>query len=76
MEITKEITINFTEKEKEAMKIIIEIANNFSQECGDNPNCNKCPLNAFCFGGVFIDSTKRIEMIINSLKRIISREEN
>lgn len=74
MEITKEITINFTEEEKEAMKTMIRIAQKFSQECSDNPNCEQCPLNAFCFGGVFIDDNKRIEMIINSLKEFL--EEN
>lgn len=74
MELKKELSIKFTEEEKEAIKTIMKIARGLNQECGDNPNCDKCPLNAFCFCDVFIDENRRVAMITDSLIRFLEEE--
>lgn len=46
MYIGKEIKINFTKAEEEAIQEMITLTSTLREECGDN--CNKCPLAAFC----------------------------
>lgn len=67
MELKKEITINFTEKEQEAIQTMINLANIFQEHCTDSPDCNECPLEFFCGYKPNIDDFKR--SLINFLEK-------
>ena len=46
MYVRKEIKIDFTKAEEEAIQEMITLTSTLREECGDN--CDKCPLDAFC----------------------------
>ena len=69
MNIRKEIKIDFSESEIRAIGIVAKMADEFSTLCGDNPECNKCPLNEFCNDAPIEQRVKIIkDNIINFLK--------
>ncbi len=67
MELKKEIKIDFTKQEEEAIQTIINLANTFQENCGESPDCQKCPLKFFCGYNQKIDDFKR--SLINFLER-------
>lgn len=69
MNVRKEIKIDFSENEIRAIEIIAKMTDEFSALCGDNPECNKCPLNEFCSSMPIEQRVEKIKNdIINFLK--------
>lgn len=68
MNIRKEIKIDFSESEIRAIGIIAKMADEFSALCGDNSECNKCPLNEFCNNEPI---KQRVETIKNNITNFL-----
>ena len=69
MNIRKEVKIDFSENEIRAIGIIAKMADELTALCGDNPECNKCPLNEFCRSMPIEQRVEKIKNdIINFLK--------
>jgi len=61
MNVEKEIKIDFTEQEKEAIQTLIEMTEEFSNFC-ESCDCIECPLEPFCW------ATKDMNVKINLFK--------
>lgn len=58
MNVKKEIKIDFTKAEEDAIQEMIYLASILRDECNDGC-CNICPLNAFCGYNQNIDDFKK-----------------
>lgn len=64
MYVGKEVKIDFTKAEEEAIQEMITLTSELREECGEN--CDKCPLEVFCGYHLKTDDVKN--SLINFLE--------